>query len=111
MNLTVPDAMELLGRAADPASAARPTIAQITAVLKRARRRNVAEKARQVQAALRSEQLAQPGVVAAAYAATVRAVVAVITVLNEQFAVAGRGGASSRAALRSRTCFSWALDL
>ena len=86
-DLTARDALELLARAPDPASAARLSIAQITAALKRARRRNTAEKAKQIQAALRSQQLAQPQVVAAAYAATVRAAVAVISVLNEQIAV------------------------
>jgi hypothetical protein len=86
-DLTAPDALELLARAPDPASAARLTATQITAALKRARRRNVAEKAKQVQAVLRGEQLAQPVVVAAAYAATVRSAVAVIGVLNEQVGV------------------------
>lgn len=86
-DLTAPDALELLARAPGPASAAGLTIAQITAALKRARRRNAAEKAKLVQAALRSQQLAQPRVVAAAYAATVRAAAAVISVLNEQVAV------------------------
>jgi len=86
-DLTAPDALELLARAPDPAGAARLTVTQITAALKRARRRGGAEKAKQVQAALRSQQLAQPEVVAAAYAATVRAAVAVISVLNEQIAV------------------------
>jgi transposase len=86
-DLAAPDALELLARAPDPASAARLSIAQITAALKRARRRNTVEKARQVQAALRGQQLAQPEVVAAAYAATVRAAAAVISVLNEQMDV------------------------
>jgi len=86
-DLTAPDALELLARAADPASAARLSIAAITAALKRARRRNAAEKAAQIQAVLRGHQLAQPQVVTAAYAATVRAAVAVISVLNEQAGV------------------------
>lgn len=86
-DLTAGDALELLAAAPDPASAARLSIAQITAALKRARRRGAAEKARQIQDALRSAQLAQPEVVAAAYAATVRPAVAVISVLNEQIAV------------------------
>ena len=86
-DLAAPDALELLARAADPASAARLSITQITAALRRARRRNAAEKAAQIQAVLRAQQLAQPQVAAAAYAATVRAAVAVISVLNEQAAV------------------------
>jgi transposase len=83
-DLAAPDTLELPGRAPGPAGAARLTVAQITAALKRARRRGTAEKARQIQAALRGQQLAQPEVAAAAYAATVRAAVAVISVLNEQ---------------------------
>ena len=42
-DLTAPDALELLGAAPDPASAGRLTSGQITAALKRARRRDVAE--------------------------------------------------------------------
>jgi hypothetical protein len=86
-DLTAADALELLAKAPDPASAARLSIAQITAALKRARRRGAAEKARQIQGALRSAQLARPEVVAAAYAATVRSAVAVIAVLNGQATV------------------------
>ena len=86
-DLAAPDALELLARAPDPASAARLRIAQITAALKRARRRHAAEKVAQIQAALRSGQLAQPEVVAAAYAVTVRSAAAVISVLNEQVAI------------------------
>ena len=83
-DLTAPDALELLAKAPDPASAARLSIAQISAPLKRARRRGVAGKAARIQAALRSRQLGQPAVVTEAYAATVRSAVALISVLNEQ---------------------------
>ena len=54
------------------------------AALKRARRRNIAGKAAQIQAALRAEQLGQPPAVTAAYAASVRALAAVLVTLNEQ---------------------------
>ncbi len=54
------------------------------AALKRARRRNIPDKATAILAALRGEQLGQPDVLTAAYAATVRALIAVITALNEQ---------------------------
>ena len=50
----------ILGKAADPTTAARLTRTQITAALRRARRRNVVERAEQIQSALRTEQLAQP---------------------------------------------------
>ena len=77
-DLTGADALELLAKAPDPASAARLTITQITAALKRARRRHVAAKAEALQAALRTEHLGQPDTVTAAYAATVRAQVAIL---------------------------------
>ncbi len=86
-DLDRPDTLQLLTKAPDPASAARLSIAQIIAVLTRARRRHVAEKAASIQAALRGEHLAQSAVVTAAYAASVRALVAVLTTLNEQITI------------------------
>ena len=83
-DLDAPDALELLGKAPDPARAARLTRAQVSAALKRARRRNITDKATAILAALRSEQLGQPPALTAAYAATVRSLIAVITTLNEQ---------------------------
>jgi transposase len=52
--------------------------------MKRAGRRNITERATAVLTALRSGQLAQPEVLALAYASTVRSLTAVITALNEQ---------------------------
>uniref|UniRef100_UPI00397E5C31 transposase n=1 Tax=Amycolatopsis sp. cmx-8-4 TaxID=2790947 RepID=UPI00397E5C31 len=66
---------------------ARLTIAQISAALTRARRRNIAGKAAVIQAALRAEHLAQPDVVVGAYAASVQALLAVLTVLDAQVKV------------------------
>jgi transposase len=83
-DLDAPDTLELLGKAADPARAAKLTRAQVSAALKRARRRNIPDKATAILAALRSEHLGQPEVLTAAYAATVRALIAVIAALNEQ---------------------------
>jgi len=83
-DLDAPDTLELLGKAPDPARAARLTRAQVSAALKRARRRNIPDKATAVLAALRAGHLGQPETVTAAYAATVRSLIAVITVLNEQ---------------------------
>jgi transposase len=83
-DLDAADTLELLGRAPDPASAARLTTAQIGAALRRARRRNVAEKAGQIQAVLRAARLGQPATVTAAYAASARALIAVLATLNEQ---------------------------
>jgi transposase len=83
-DLDAPDALELLGKAPDPDQARKLTRAQVSAALKRARRRNIPDRATAILAALRSKQLAQPAALAAAYAATVRSLLAVIAVLNEQ---------------------------
>ncbi|MBE1475264.1 IS110 family RNA-guided transposase [Actinophytocola algeriensis] len=83
-DLDATDTLELLGRAPDPQSAARLSFNQIRAALKRARRRAVDDKAAAIQKVLRSEHLEQPPVVAAAYAATTRTAVAVLTTLREQ---------------------------
>jgi Transposase/Transposase IS116/IS110/IS902 family len=83
-DLDAPDALELLARAPDPARAAKLTRAQISAALKRARRRDIPGKATAILTALRGAQLGQPPAITAAYAATVRSLIAVITTLNEQ---------------------------
>ena len=83
-DLDAPDALELLARAPDPARAAKLTRAQVSAALKRARRRGITAKSTAILAVLRSAQLGQPPAVTAAYAATARSLIAVITVLNEQ---------------------------
>jgi len=83
-DLYASDTLELLAKAPDPARAARLTRAQVSAALKRARRRNIADKATAIMAALRGPQLGQPPAITAAYAVTVRSLIAVITVLNEQ---------------------------
>jgi hypothetical protein len=83
-DLTAPDALELLTKAPTPAAAARLTIAQISAALKRARRRAIVEKARAIRAAFHVDQLGQPPAVTAAYAATVRAQIALLTTLNSE---------------------------
>ncbi|MFC6079525.1 IS110 family transposase, partial [Microbispora bryophytorum] len=82
LGLTSPAVLALLAKAPTPASAARLTISQISAALKG--RRDIAGKAARIQQVLRSEQLGQPEVVAAAYAGAVRALVAVITTLNTE---------------------------
>ena len=83
-DLDAADTLILLAKAPTPAKAARLTIAQISTALKRARRRDIAGKATAIQAALRAEHLGQPAVVADAYAASVQALIAVLTVLNTQ---------------------------
>ncbi|WP_127509774.1 IS110 family transposase [Actinoplanes solisilvae] len=83
-DLDAGDTLELLAKAPDPVSAARLSINQISAALKRARRRDVTAKATAIQAVLRAEHLGQPAVVTAAYASTVRALTALLVTLNEQ---------------------------
>jgi len=83
-DLDAPDTLELLARAPEPARAAKLTRAQVSAVLKRAGRRKITERATVILTALRGERLDQPPAVTAAYAVTVRSLTAVITVLNEQ---------------------------
>ncbi|TMR87891.1 IS110 family transposase [Nonomuraea basaltis] len=84
-DLDAPEVLDLLAKAPDPAAAARLTISQISAALKRAGRRgDLAAKAAPIQAALREQHLGQPEVVTAAYAASVRALIAVLATLNQQ---------------------------
>lgn len=83
-DLDAPDTLELLDKAPDPTSAARLTITQISAALRRGHRRQVPEKARRIQAALRTEHLGRSEVLTSAYAATTRATVAVLSALNDQ---------------------------
>jgi Transposase/Transposase IS116/IS110/IS902 family len=88
LTLSGPDALELLGKAPDPESAVKLTVAQITAALRRAGRRgDLAGRARDIQAALRAPHLAQPAVIAEAHAASVQAAAAVLTTLNAQIKV------------------------
>lgn len=67
-----------------PAAAARLTLAQIRAALKRARRRDIPGKAAAICDALRTEHLGQAETVASAYASSVRATVAVLQTLNAE---------------------------
>jgi hypothetical protein len=83
-DLDAPDTLELLGKAPEPARAARLTRAQASAALKRAGRRNITDRATAVLAALRGELLGQPAAVTAACAATARSLIAVIAALDEQ---------------------------
>ena len=56
-DLDAPDTLELLGKAPDPARAAKLTRAQVSAVLKRAGRYKITERTDAILAALRSPQL------------------------------------------------------
>lgn len=83
-DLDAPDTLELLAKAPDPVAAAKLTTTQISAALKRARRRNVPDKTSKIQTVPRAKHLSQPPAVTAAYAVSVRALVAMLVTLNEQ---------------------------
>lgn len=83
-DLDASDTLELLGKAPTPQVARRLTVAQISAVLKRARRRDIAEKARAIRAAFQAGQLPVRPATAAAYGAVVRAQVGLIGTLNAE---------------------------
>ncbi|WP_337825188.1 IS110 family transposase [Amycolatopsis sp. A1MSW2902] len=85
-DLDAADTLELLAKAPTPAQAARLTTTQISAALTRARRRNITAKTAAIQAALRADHLGQPEILTTAYAASVQALIAVLTVLNTQVA-------------------------
>ena len=79
------DALGVLGRAPTPEQGAHLDLPAIQSALKRGgRKRNIATRAREIRAALRSEQLAAPAPVAAAFRATTRAAVGIIAELNRQ---------------------------
>jgi len=81
------DALAVLGRAPDPLTAARLTRSQLTAALRAGgRQRNLQATADRLHPLLRSEQLAAPAAVAAAYAAVVTAQVGLVTAVNTQLA-------------------------
>jgi hypothetical protein len=84
-NLAHGDALGVLGRAPTPEQGAHLDLPAIQSALKRGgRKRNIAARARQIRAALRSEQLAAPAPIAAAFGATTRAAVGIIAELNRQ---------------------------
>jgi transposase len=79
------DALGVLGRAPTPEQGARLSLTEIHSALKRGgRKRNIDVRAREIRTMLRSEQLAAPAPVAAAFAATTRAAVGIIAELNRQ---------------------------
>jgi transposase len=81
------DALAVLGRAPTPELAATLGLPAIRSALKRGgRQRYLDARAREIRAALRSEQLGAPAAVNAAFAATTRAAVAIIVELNRQIA-------------------------
>jgi transposase len=83
-DLTAPDALELLVKAPDPDRAAHLTLAQISAALKRARRRDVPTKAAAIQSVLRAPALRQPPAIERAYAVVVASQARLVAQLNTQ---------------------------
>ena len=84
-SLTDRDALAILGRVPTPREGARLSLSKISAALKAAgRERNIDVRARDIQAALRTQHLAAPDAVAAAFGATTTAAVHVIAELNHQ---------------------------
>lgn len=86
-DLNAPDTLELLGRAPDPDTAAKLSRSQIAAALKRARRRDIDTKTKKIMEVLRAPGLRTAALVTGAYAASVRAQVAILTTLNTQITV------------------------
>ena len=79
------DALGVLGRAPSPEQGAHLSLTAIQSALKRGgRQRNIAARAREIRAALGTEQLAAAATVTAAFAATTRATVGIIAELNHQ---------------------------
>ena len=79
------DALAILGRAPTPVDAGRLSLSKIRAALKTAgRQRNLDTRAQHIQAALRTQQLAAPAAVTAAFGASTRAAVGIIAELNRQ---------------------------
>ncbi len=79
------DALGVLGRAPSPEQGAHLSLTAIQSALKRGgRQRNIAARAREIRAALGTEQLVAPARVTAAFAATTRATVGIIAELNRQ---------------------------
>jgi transposase len=95
LELTDPDALELLERAPDPDQAARLSRSKIAGMLRRARRRDVEARAELIQTALRAAALRQPPALQAAYVTVVgtqiRLLVGIIAQLPELEEVLGAG--------------------
>jgi transposase len=85
-DLDSPEAVELLAKAPTPVAAARLSITQIEAALRRARRRDITAKAAELRTVLRSEHLCRSEQVTAAYAIAVRALAALLATLNTEIA-------------------------
>jgi hypothetical protein len=79
------DALAVLGRAPTPEQGARLSLSKIAAALKAGgRQRGIDERAREIQALLRTQQLRAPAAVTAAYGAATSATVNIVVELTNQ---------------------------
>jgi hypothetical protein len=88
-DLDAPDALAVLAAAPDPDQAARLSTTRISTALRKANRRDVPAKAREIQAILRAPGLRQPTAEQTAFAAIVTGQVRLIEALNAQIAALG----------------------
>jgi transposase len=88
-DLDAPDALAVLAAAPDPDQAARLSTARISTALRKANRRDVPTKAREIQAILRAPALRQPAAVQTAFATIVTGQVRLIETLNAQIDALG----------------------
>jgi hypothetical protein len=86
LDLTDPDALELLGRAPDPDRARALSRSTIAAALGRARRRDKDAKAERIQGVLRAPALRQPAPVQRAHATVIASQVRLLTTLTGDIA-------------------------
>src|SRR3546814_18004861 len=84
LGLTSTASLTLLVKAPTPEVAAKLTLRQIALTLKG--RRDIDAKAAAIQQVLRAEHLGQPAEMTAAYAATIRSPVTIVTTLNTEIA-------------------------
>lgn len=82
LGLTSDAVLKLLAKAPSPEAAVKLTLSQISGTLKG--RRDIPAKAQAIQDVLRSEHLGQAPLVTTAYASTVKSLVAIIAVLNQE---------------------------
>jgi len=86
-DLAHPDAIGVLGRAPTPGAGARLSVSALSATLRRAgRQRNIEDRAKQIQAALRAPQVRAPLRVENAYGAQVAATIGIIAEMTRQAA-------------------------
>ena len=90
--LDAPEALELLGKAPDPDTAARLSRRTIAAAYARANRRDPAGRAENTLRILRADELRQPGPIQASFAAITSSEVAIIAALNTADRGPGEGG-------------------